>query len=396
MKSVLGSISPQQFLNEYWQKKPLLIRAAWPGFVSPISPDELAGLACEDDVESRLVVERGFEKPWQVVYGPLDPADFPTLPKTHWTLLVTDAEKHLPEMAKIVDQFRFIPDWRADDLMVSYAPQGGSVGPHWDTYDVFLLQGLGRRRWQISDLNVSEQNYLDGPDLRIMEHFEPQQDWILEPGDMLYLPPHIAHHGVAQDDCMTFSIGFRAPTIADMLSSYSDSRIEGLTESNRYVDPDLRLQDHPGEIGAKALADIQTMLLKQFQQSPAEFSKWFGSYSTAPKNDLRFPAEQSIDGFSEWRKRFEQSGGFTKSTVSRFSFVRSDAGARASSSSGFASLFVDGDCYEVSLLFAQWLCGERELSTLPVSADQLSGAETALLLELYNLGCIYFCDEISD
>lgn len=394
MKSVLGSITPQQFLSEYWQKKPLLIRGAWPGFVSPISPDELAGLACEDDVESRLVVERDFEKPWQVVYGPLDPAVFPTLPKTHWTLLVTDVEKHLPEMADIVDQFRFLPDWRADDLMVSYAPEGGSVGPHWDSYDVFLLQGFGHRRWQISDLDVSEQNYVDGLDLRIMERFEPQQDWVLEPGDMLYLPPHIAHHGVAQDDCMTFSIGFRAPSIADMLSGYSDSRIEGLTESSRYTDPGLRLQDYPGEIDAKALADIQAMLLKQFQQSPAEFAKWFGSYSTTPKTDLRFPAEQPIEEFSEWRTRFEQSGGFFRSTVSKFSFVRSDSGT--SNSSGFASLFVDGECFEVSLLFAQWLCGERQLSAFPVSVEQLSCAETDTLLELYNLGCICFCDEISD
>ena len=390
MKSILGSITPQQFLNEYWQKKPLLIRGAWPGFSSPITPDELAGLACEENVDSRLVVEKDFENPWQVVYGPLNPEVFPTLPKTHWTLLVTDVEKHLPEMANIVDQFRFLPDWRADDLMVSYAPEGGSVGPHWDNYDVFLLQGLGHRHWQISELYVSDQNYIDGLDLRIMERFQVQQDWVLEPGDMLYLPPHIAHHGVAQDDCMTFSIGFRAPSVADMLSSYSDSRIEGLTESNRYTDPDVALQEFPGEIGSGALEDIQALLLKQFNQSPAQFAQWFGCYSTLPKSDMNEAPEQWIETFPEWLERFEQTGGVVKSTQSKFAFVRLDWNIEQSNQ---ALLFVDGESYDVPLRFAQWLCGERTLATLYVPAAQLSTIETNTLLELYNLGCMCFCDE---
>lgn len=393
MKSVLGAISPQQFLGDYWQKKPLLIRGAWPGFKSPISPDELAGLACEDEVESRLVVEQGFERPWQVVYGPLDPAVFPTLPQTHWTLLVTDIEKHLPQLVNIVDQFRFIPDWRADDLMVSYAPKGGSVGPHWDNYDVFLLQGLGQRRWQISDLEVSEQNYVDGLDLRIMERFKAQQDWVLEPGDMLYLPPGIAHHGVAQGDCMTFSIGFRAPSIADMLSGYSDSCIEDLTETNRYTDPDILLQEFPGEIELSAMRSIQRLLLEQLQQSPAKFTQWFGKYCTTPKTDLRLPPDSPVENFSQWQSRFELAGGIFRCPVSKFSFARSDVEAGSAPES--ASLFVDGECFEVSLLFAQWLCGERKLPALPFSVDRLSSNETATLLDLYNLGCICFCDEVS-
>ncbi|MBL4584297.1 MAG: cupin domain-containing protein [Pseudomonadales bacterium] len=393
MKSVLGAMPPQQFLEQYWQKKPLLIRGALPGFVSPITPDELAGLACEEEVQSRLVVEKGFEHPWQVVYGPLNDEVFSTLPKTHWTLLVTDIEKHLPELASITDQFRFIPDWRADDLMVSYAPQGGSVGPHWDNYDVFLLRGRGHRRWQISDLNVTQDNYIDGLDLRIMEQFTAQEDWVLEPGDMLYIPPHIAHHGVAEDDCMTFSIGFRAPSVADMLSCYSDSRIDGLSESNRYEDPGLKLQSHSGEIDACVLKDIQALLLKQFQQSPTQFARWFGGYATMTQTQLRDAPEKPMDTFTQWQTKFDQAGGILRSTHSKFSYIRTTPELVALEE---ATLFVDGDCFDVSLDFAQWLCGERLISTFSVPPDQISATQTNVLIELYNQGSIYFADETSN
>ncbi|MBV1888787.1 MAG: cupin domain-containing protein [Proteobacteria bacterium] len=390
MRSILGSMPEQQFLDEYWQKKPLLIRGAWPGFSSPITPDELSTLACSEQVESRLIVEKDFESPWQVLYGPLNPSVFPTLPKTNWTLLVTDLEKHLPEMSAIVDQFRFIPDWRIDDLMVSFAPEGGSVGPHWDTYDVFLLQGLGHRRWQISDLDLSDNNYLEGVDLRIMERFTAQQEWVLEPGDMLYLPPHIGHHGVAQDDCMTFSIGFRAPTISDMLVDYSNSCIQGLTDSNRYTDPKLTLQNNPGEISVDAINAIQILLLEQFQQSPADFAKWFGIYSTTPKTDLCVPPDEPIETYAQWCTRFNQSTAVLRNTASRFAYTRPNTGTKV------ASLFVDGDCYQVSLPFAEWLCSDRRLSALFEVSHSLSTAEEDTLVALYNHGSLYFCDENSN
>ncbi|MBV1915136.1 MAG: cupin domain-containing protein [Pseudomonadales bacterium] len=391
MKSILGSLSEQQFLDEYWQKKPLLIRGALPGFRSPITADELAALACEAQVDSRLVIEKGFESPWQVLYDPLDPSVFSTLPESHWTLLVTDVEKHLPEMSEITDRFRFIPDWRIDDLMVSYAPKGGSVGPHWDTYDVFLLQGLGHRRWQISELDLSEDNYLDGIDLRIMERFNAQQDWILEPGDMLYLPPHIAHHGVAQDECMTFSIGFRAPPIRDMLTDYSDYCSQGLTDSDRYRDPKLVLQRSPGEISGDAIADIQALLLKQLEQPSADFAKWFGGYTTTPKTELCAPPEQPVENFAEWQNLFDQADGMLRSTASRFAYTRSgDDDILAERDS--AMLFVDGDGYQVSLRFAQWLCSSRRLSALPEN-QPLATNEQNTLIELHNLGCLYFYDK---
>ncbi|MCB1815595.1 MAG: cupin domain-containing protein, partial [Candidatus Competibacteraceae bacterium] len=176
-------MSSAQFLAEYWQQKPLLVRAAWPAFSNPISPEELAGLACEDEVCARLV--RQSKQRWQVRHGPFKETDFTRLPAKRWTVLVPDMEKHLPDLRSILEPFRFIPDWRIDDLMISYAAEQGSVGPHVDEYDVFLLQGLGRRRWQIDTRPVAPDNYQADSELRILQHFEAESEWILEPGDML-------------------------------------------------------------------------------------------------------------------------------------------------------------------------------------------------------------------
>lgn len=209
---LLGGLSAAQFLREYWQKQPLLIRKAMPHWRDPLSPEELAGLACEPGVEARLVLQRAGVGPWSVRHGPFSEADFLTLPETHWTLLVQDAEKQAPALlGDFLEPFRFIPDWRCDDLMISYAPTDGSVGPHWDQYDVFLLQGKGRRRWQISTQPLQPDNLLPDTELRILCDFTPEQEWLLEPGDMLYLPPRVAHHGVAVEPCLTYSIGWRAP-----------------------------------------------------------------------------------------------------------------------------------------------------------------------------------------
>ena len=174
MPKVLGELSPAQFLAEYWQKQPLLVRGAWPGFQDPLTPEELAGLACEEGVESRLVLEQGGEKPWEVRHGPFVDDDFLKLPDSHWTLLVQDVEKHIADLAALLEPFRFIPDWRIDDLMISYAPPAGTVGPHVDDYDVFLLQGQGRRRWQISRRPVEPDNCLPDTELRILREFVPE------------------------------------------------------------------------------------------------------------------------------------------------------------------------------------------------------------------------------
>ena len=214
---LLNNLTPAQFLAEYWQKKPLLIRQAIPNFKGLMSPNELAGLACEDDVQARIIKQK--KDKWSVQNSPFDETDFTKLPKKDWTLLVQSVNHYLPEAADLLAQFNFIPHARLDDLMVSYAPAGGGVGAHVDSYDVFLLQGSGKRNWKIS--TQSDLSLVEGAHLRILKQFETEQEWTLEAGDMLYLPPHIAHWGVAMsDNCMTYSIGFRAPKTQELMHEF--------------------------------------------------------------------------------------------------------------------------------------------------------------------------------
>ena len=219
---MLGGLTASEFLRDYWQKRPLVIRQAFPGFQSPVSPDELAGLACEEAVESRIVIENDAGKPWQLHNGPFSPDRFSDLPEQDWTLLVQGLDHWVPEIADLLDNFRFIPNWRLDDIMASYAPKGGSVGPHYDMYDVFLLQAQGHRRWTFGGHCDHTSPRVEGTPLRILSSWDGEETVTLAPGDMLYLPPGIGHHGVAEDDCITLSVGFRAPTIDDILTSFTD------------------------------------------------------------------------------------------------------------------------------------------------------------------------------
>ena len=239
--SFLGGLTAQQFLREYWQKKPLLVRNAFPGFTGLLSPDELAGLACLEEAEARLVQNKGDK--WLLRRGPFTEEDFQRLPQTRWTLLVQGVNLFLPEGAQLLDQFNFIPRARLDDLMVSYAPKGGSVGPHFDPYDVFLIQGMGHRRWQIS--TQSDQTLLPGAPLRILQNFQPEQEWITGPGDLLYLPPQCGHYGLAQDHCMTYSVGFKAPYAQELATQFLVHLQDEIKLDGMYQDPDLKTQSHP-------------------------------------------------------------------------------------------------------------------------------------------------------
>ena len=279
---LLGGLSPAQFLRRHWQKKPLLIHGAFPGFADPLSPEQLAGLACEEDVESRLVLEHGKGRPWRVMAGPQSPARLRRLPATHWTLLVQGVDRLLPEVAALALCFRFVPDWRIDDVMVSFAPRFGSVGPHVDSYDVFLLQGRGRRRWAIDTRAAPELR--PGLDLRILRRFRPEATWVLEPGDMLYLPPGVAHHGVALEDCLTYSIGFRAPSGRELLGAALRRGLAQGDDSHLYRDPDLRPAHHPGEIGAQALHGLRRLAESEWRRlTDAGFEAAVGALLTEPK-----------------------------------------------------------------------------------------------------------------
>lgn len=276
--SILGTVSREQFLADYWQKKPLLIRNAIADFVPPIEADELAGLALEEEVESRIVLEQD----WQLHCGPFTEETFASLPAEKWTLLVQAVDLWVPEVAELLHKFDFLPRWRIDDIMVSYAADGGSVGPHFDYYDVFLLQGAGQRRWQIGAACNSESPLLDNSQLQILEHFEPLEEWLLEPGDMLYLPPRVAHHGVAVGECTTFSVGFRSPTATEMLDDLATELLTSVLPGNHLTDPALTPAMANNQISSAHIAKVRELLLSTLDNEKL-LAEWFARYMTSPK-----------------------------------------------------------------------------------------------------------------
>lgn len=278
---ILGGISAREFLRDYWQKKPLLIRQAIPSFESPVSPDELAGLSLEEEVESRLVIEHG-DTPWELRRGPFSEETYQNLPERDWTLLVQSVDQLLPEVAELTDHFRFLPNWRIDDVMISYAAPGGGVGPHFDNYDVFLLQGYGKRRWRIGQMCDSDSPMLDHADLRILADFQQTDEWVLEPGDMLYLPPRLAHFGTAEDACMTYSVGFRAPSASEVLTHFTDFLAQFLPDEERYSDADLTPTDDPYQIQSDALERLRAMLDEHMNDERLLLT-WFGQFMTEPR-----------------------------------------------------------------------------------------------------------------
>ncbi|MGV6857677.1 MAG: JmjC domain-containing protein [bacterium] len=284
--TLLGGLSPQSFLNEYWQKKPLLVRQAIPDLQSPVSAEELAGMALEPDVNARLIEERHHDEPWHVTYSPLPDDSFSRLPESHWTFLLTDCEKHWPSLRSLIEPFAFIPDWRRDDLMISYAADQGSVGPHTDEYDVFLLQLEGNRHWHIGhEIPVGRARCIPDLELSILQRFESVEDWVLQPGDMLYLPPNIPHHGVAEGPCMTASIGFRAPAQNELMQGFLDECLDKLEVPRRYSDPQLQAPSHPAEIPATAMNELFALMAEGLQLHEVERNDWLGRFLTEPPGD---------------------------------------------------------------------------------------------------------------
>ncbi|MEE1950279.1 cupin domain-containing protein [Pseudomonas alcaligenes] len=278
---LLGGLTPREFLRDYWQQKPLLVRQAIPGFESPISADELAGLALEEEVESRLVLEHGAH-PWELRRGPFAEDTFSQLPERDWTLLVQAVDQFVPEVAEVLKDFGFLPSWRIDDLMISFAAPGGSVGPHFDNYDVFLLQAEGQRRWKIGQMCDADSKLLAHADLRILAEFEQTDEWVLEPGDMLYLPPRLAHYGIAEDDCMTYSVGFRAPSAAEVLTHFTDFLAQFLPDEERYSDAGMAPISDPHQIQQEALDRLKALLTEHMSDERLLLT-WFGQFMTEPR-----------------------------------------------------------------------------------------------------------------
>ncbi|MEZ4702221.1 MAG: cupin domain-containing protein [Rhodothermales bacterium] len=384
--TLLGGISLEAFLETYWQKKPLLIRGAFPGFVSPVTPEELMDIACEEDADARLVLERGGDYPWQLLHGPFEES-FYDLPETHWTLLVQEVNRYVPAVADLLDSFRFVPNWRLDDVMISYATAQGGVGAHIDNYDVFLLQAQGHRRWEITRGPVDDDTVQPDLDISILEHFEAEEDWVLGPGDMLYLPPRVAHRGTAINNCMTFSIGFRAPAYVDLISGYIDQVADRFSPLDRYSDPDLRLPEHPGEITPEVLGMVRS-IIQQAVADPASIDDWFGRYITEPRRGNYAPAPEDVHSPERVVHLLREGVSLRRSPSALFAFAHTDTGIR---------LYISGVAYPVDALHAEavyLLTGSLPLNHETLAPFLNQEAVQDLLTDLVNEGYLEFQDHV--
>lgn len=380
---ILGTIDAATFLRDYWQKKPLLIRNAFTDFRPPLDADELAGLACEDGVESRLVERK--DGLFTLESGPFNAKRLAKLAPRDWTLLVQDVEKHLPELAATLDHFSFIPHWRVDDLMISVAAEGGGVGAHVDAYDVFLLQAKGRRRWAISEHFNPE--IIPGLDVRVLSEFVAEQEWVLEPGDMLYLPPNVAHDGVALDnDCMTWSIGFRAPSLRDMFSDFAEWLYQRLPEDAMYVDPDLApWEAGTGKISPSGLVRMRKLLRDALSPADSELDRWFGQFMTEPKPWLHTQANDT-PGTQAFIERFNAGDALLRDSRALLAWIPSRYAT---------TLFVNGQAWDLDANLdplLEDLCTNRRYTTATWSRA-LDDNGIALLRRLHAEGVLHFASD---
>jgi 50S ribosomal protein L16 3-hydroxylase len=321
-----SKVSAAQFLKQYWQRKPLLLRQAFPDFQDPITPEELAGLACEQEVESRLV----FTEPtnWRLQNGPFVERDFTSLPDRDWTLLVQAVDQWVAEVKQLMQSVAFLPAWRVDDIMISFATAGGGVGPHFDYYDVFLVQGQGSRIWRTGQRCSAEDELRTDSGLKLLDHFGTVAEYELHSGDVLYVPPGVAHWGISNDDSLSYSIGFRAPSLSDMLIGFSDHLSDQLSADQRYTDPKLQSDIAQGEISAAALQQARKSLLALLDDDRA-LAQWFGGAMTQP----RYP--DSIEPRKKLTPSMQQAAQYRLHPASRLAWGLQDESLL---------VFSDGEC----------------------------------------------------
>lgn len=383
--SPLGQFSIEEFLAKYWQKQPLLIRSALPNISSPVSADELAGLACENGIESRLI--SNYNQSWQLEHGPFNATKFSLLPKTHWTLLVQAVDHYIPAAASLLEMFDFIPRWRLDDLMVSYAAQEASVGAHFDNYDVFLIQTQGQRLWHIGGKYDDNSPLEEELPVKIIKHFESEHSWLVNPGDIVYLPPGIGHHGISQsNDCMTCSVGFRAPSYAEILSEYCDHIINQLSEADRYVDAELKLQQNSGEIKLTSLTKIET-IISQHMLNPDTIHEWFGCHVTSPKYETSNEAELTLAEHDYTLNNLDQylveNNFLFKNESTRFAFFITN---------NVHKFFADGqlvNTVDANSELIELLCNKSRINPTDFT---LHNDNKKLLLKLLKCGSLYLQD----
>jgi 50S ribosomal protein L16 3-hydroxylase len=286
----LGAMDVERFMRRHWQRRALLVRGAFERFEDPLSPSQVLAAARSGAVDSRLVQRIGAR--WTLEHGPFTAARFKQLPRRDWTVLVQDANHFAPRAAPLLERFDFIPHARIDDVMVSYAVPGGGVGPHVDSYDVFLLQGRGTRRWQIS--RQGDHSFVPGLALKVLERFEPEEEWILQAGDMLYLPPGVAHHGVAQSECLTWSIGFRAPSDAEVVEGFLDHLRDRPAPAGQYRDPGAAPARRPAAI-PPAMIEHAARAIAKIRWSDAEVRAYVGMHLSEVKAHVFFdPPRQAL------------------------------------------------------------------------------------------------------
>ena len=382
MSNVLGGLPVARFLKEFWQKEPRVVRGAFPKLRDPLSPDELAGLACEPEVDSRLVIERG-RKPWRVVQGPQDPKALMNLPPSHWTLLVESVDRHSSEVAAFARAFAFLPRWRMDDVMVSLAPIHGTVDAHIDSYDVFLIQGQGRRRWEVD--RRSRPVYKPGLDLRILKHFHAEESWELEPGDMLYVPPGVGHRGITvQSDAgiaLTYSVGFRAPSTADLLSTLLSHAIASEGPAV-FADPRRSPARDAGEISRTDVSALRRFLIADIEGQTSD--AWAVAMGAAVTSGGAGDGPTRVVG-SALAKRFAHGATVTPVQAARMVW--------ASLERGRAAIFVNGECRVLpreQAFAAPFVCGNG--SRAGARRLALHPALVSLAADLFRAGVIRWRD----
>jgi 50S ribosomal protein L16 3-hydroxylase len=368
------NLDREAFLARHWQARPLLIAGAVRHFKPPFSRHQLAGLALEEEVESRIIEYN--DDQWQLHHGPFVNSDFDR--ELPWTLLVQAVDHYIPAVAELRKLIDFIPQWRVDDVMVSYAVDGASVGPHFDNYDVFLLQGEGERLWKLGQFCDESTPLLPHDDLRILRDFECTAEYLLGPGDMLYVPPGIAHWGIAQGDCTTFSIGFRAPRINDMVSRWADQLLEQMEPPDFYRDARQEPATRPGEIRPRDLERAMAQLQAALDQ--ASGNHWFGELVTEPRYDL---AELDCE-LDEALAALADGPEFVALSAAAKLAWQQEAEGITVFANGESQTFDESVLPSLVILCESWRLASTDLE------DALADSNTYTLLEyLLRSGCLY-------
>ncbi|KAF1723742.1 transcriptional regulator [Pseudoxanthomonas japonensis] len=365
-----------RFLRDYWHKRPLLIRNAFPDFETPVQPEDLAGLACEEGVLARMISLDKASGVWDVRTGPFQEEDFPGLPDHDWTLLVQDVDKWDADVRQLLEQFRFLPRWRVDDIMISFAATGGSVGAHVDHYDVFLLQAQGERRWMI-DASVAmgkpapDLAFQDDVAIKLLRRFDPTHEWVLSPGDMLYLPPLVPHHGVAENPCLTFSVGMRAPSSAELIGDYLDTLIADADDAIRYHDEDLTAPQDPNEIDARAMERVVEALNALRMNDPDLVGDWFGRFITTYRASGDVMPAPDAPSRIEMEWDLQRGAHLLRHPFSRVAWRRRRKGA---------TLFCNGVDYALPVKEAQQLAALEGLDGATYAALSEAGRDAVMAL----------------